>query len=264
MSAKVLARNAAQASQRVQFPTLPHPQYVDEDGYEVDEPVGEGVPENALDGEELLGGQLESEGKAPLLSVADSLVLSYSLAYSRNSHTQNLLPHIFTHPPIPSHNKPRARPLPRTTFLFPTPPPPLPPLPANEYHGPLAPRPPAPTPTSAAPAASLSTNPLQPAPIPSSPVASTSKPPKSSKKAVEPPAHEIECIARVTLTIGPVSYPGTELWIGKFVEPRVIYKREKGKRAERRPDMAVKRNYTPSHYSSSSTNLPPPAQRNPA
>lgn len=47
--------------------------------------------------------------------------------------------------------------------------------------------------------------------------------PKKAKviEGVQPPAHEIECIARVTLQVGPVSFHNTELWIGRFVEPHM-------------------------------------------
>jgi len=40
--------------------------------------------------------------------------------------------------------------------------------------------------------------------------------------------------------IGPISYPGTELWVGRFVEPRVappVQRREKVQRVERQSTM---------------------------
>ncbi|KAL7424791.1 hypothetical protein Q5752_000475 [Cryptotrichosporon argae] len=46
--------------------------------------------------------------------------------------------------------------------------------------------------------------------------------PKAAAPAVPPPAHEIECIARVTLVAGPSVFSGSELWIGRFVEPRSL------------------------------------------
>ena len=132
------------------------------------------------------------------------MVLPFSLAQTRQRHLTNLLPHIFSHPPIPSHSRPRARPLPRGKLLFPTPTPKVP-LPSKEYH--------APDKTSTASSTPVPTvegqtqNDAQP------------KGKGKNKERDAAPAHEIECIARCTLTIGPISYPGTELWIGKFVEP---------------------------------------------
>ena len=129
-----------------------------------------------------------------------SLVLRYSLSRTRQHHLDHLLPLIFSHPIIPAHNKPRARGPPKSTFLFPTPPPLTQPLPFKEYHGPQEPIEPSSSGGNGLPAG---------------------KSRKSQKTGeVEPPAHEIECIARVTLTVGPIEYPGTELWIGRFVEPR--------------------------------------------
>lgn len=152
----------------------------------------------------------------------------------------HLFPHMFTHPPVPSYNRPRARPLPRGVLLYPTPPAPVAPLPSREYHGPQkASNPPSqaqPYP-SAQPhgqnASSAIASPGPPTPTSTStPGLSTQKPGRGTKakakdspstsheKENEPPAHEIECLTRCTLTIGPISYPGTELWVGRFVEPR--------------------------------------------
>ena len=156
-----------------------------------------------------------------------SLVLPFSLTQTRQRHLTHLLPHIFSHPPIPSNAKPRARGPPKGTFLFPTPAPLAAPLPLKEYHGssrhlelekassaPLTPNVDTQGPIEArSPGAANS--------ITASGV--TGPAPKIKTKKMErhnAPAHEIDCIGRVTLTIGPISYPGTELWIGRFVEPK--------------------------------------------
>lgn len=145
-----------------------------------------------------------------------SLALPFSLTQTRQRHLTHLLPRIFSHPPIPSHSRPRARPPPKGTFLFPTPAPAEPPLPLKEYHAP----------TKALPSASSAPLPPgSPAPgtLGTSDPAGPSRPQKPKAKGKErsiAPAHEIECIARVTLSIGPVSYPGTEVWMGRFVNPR--------------------------------------------
>lgn len=151
-----------------------------------------------------------------------SLVLPYSLIQTRHHHLTSLLPLVFSHPLIPSHNKPRAKPLPKGVFVFPTPPPPVHPLPTREYHGPkdlLNEASPSATPT-----ANSSSTPIPPQP-------------KGRKRTGEhePPAHEIECIARVTLSLGPMSFHGTELWVGRFVEPRANKpKKERAKPGERK------------------------------
>jgi len=168
-------------------------------------------------------------GDLKQVALTFSLVLPFSLTQTRQRHLTHLLPHIFSHPPIPSHSRPRARPVPKGTFLFPTPAPPEPPLPLKEYHAPARPLPSAtsaPT-NSQSPGSATAEMPEQPG---------QSRPPKPKAKAKErsiAPAHEIECIARVTLSIGPISYPGTEIWMGRFVNPRVDQpngprKREKG------------------------------------
>jgi hypothetical protein len=164
------------------------------------------------------------------LSHPYSLVLPYSLTQTRLHHLAHLLPHIFSHPPIPSHSKPRARGPPKSTFLFPTPPPLVQPLPLPEYHGP---RKPLDTPES--PGHGVDTpdggdGSGRKVPPPSSPATATTtskekgkgkgKSSSSKKSDEDVPAHEIDCIARVTLSVGPISFPGTELWVGRFVEPR--------------------------------------------
>ncbi|WRT64243.1 uncharacterized protein IL334_001174 [Kwoniella shivajii] len=190
----------------------------------------------------------EEQKTEPLLSIAESLVLPYSLVQTRIYHRTSLFPHIFSHPVIPSHNKPRARPPPKGTFIFPTPTALIHPLPHTEYHGPLRPH-----------IAESSTS--IPVPIPptvpgessnshehNNPSASTSTPPPTTKgsrtprskktahaEEVEWPAHEIECISRCTLTVGPISYPGTEIWLGHFVEPRITQaKKERAKPGEKK------------------------------
>ena len=120
------------------------------------------------------------------------------MTLARQHHLTHLLPHIFSHPIVPVHSRPRTRGPPKSTFLFPTLLPPTHPLPNKEYHDTTK-------------TASSSTPP---------------EPPKKTSKSLsadkeEPPAHQTECIARITLSIGPISYPGTELWVGQFVEPRM-------------------------------------------
>lgn len=106
--------------------------------------------------------------------------------------------------------------------MFPTPPPPVHPLPTREYHGPRD------LLNEASPSATPPANPAS-TPVPPQP--------KGRKRSgePEPPAHEIECIARVTLALGPMSFHGTELWVGRFVEPRANKpKKERAKPGERR------------------------------
>jgi hypothetical protein len=151
------------------------------------------------------------------------MVLPFSLTQTRQRHLAHLFPHVFSHPPISSHNKPRARAHPRGTLLYPTPAPPVQPLPVREYHGPLQPK-------------NQALN-IDPAKSGISIDGTTAKG-KGKKKAedtdLEPPAHEIDCVARVSLSIGPISFPGTELWVGRFVEPRSepLSKSEKRERRE--------------------------------
>ena len=139
-------------------------------------------------------------------------MLHYSVVAARQHHLQHLLPHIFSHPPIPANARPRARPPPMGTFLYPTPPPLVHPLPHREYHAPTG------KPKKTADDGS---------PAPDGTEVGESKrrkygrnKGKSKADESEAPAHEIECIARVTLSIGPISFPGTEIWVGRFVQPR--------------------------------------------
>ena len=152
-------------------------------------------------------GECEEDHEGPL-SVADrcvavrcridpadlSLVLHCSLVASRQRHIQHLFPHVITHPALTSHQRTRPKVQRLSSLLGPAPPPEWP-LPALEYHDP----------------------------------AKASD--KKKKKAAEDetrrppaPAHEAECIARVTLTVGPLSYPDTELWVGRFVDPKTYVK----------------------------------------
>jgi hypothetical protein len=130
---------------------------------------------------------------------------------------QRLLPLIFSHPPLASYNKPRARGPPKSTFTFPTPAPPTAPLPYREYHGPR----------NGGSAGASSPGASSPKPVEKGEdgkATSAARTQARAKRAAEldevAPAHETECIARVTLTIGAFSYPETEIWIGRFVEPR--------------------------------------------
>lgn len=141
-------------------------------------------------------------------------MLHYSVAAARQHHLQHLLPHIFSHPPIPANARPRARPPPKGTFLYPTPPPLIHPLPHREYHAPTG-------------KSKKLADDGSPAPAPDGTEGGESKrrkygrnKGKSKADESEAPAHEIECIARVTLSIGPISFPGTEIWVGRFVQPR--------------------------------------------
>ncbi|WVQ62102.1 uncharacterized protein L199_000240 [Kwoniella botswanensis] len=244
----------------VDLPSQSQPQHVNEDGFEYDpnEPQsGEGVEagdEESEGGEEAeevnqeIGGEEDVEVEAneveeaegedegdiqePLLSIADSLVLPYSLTQTRLHHLTSLFPHMFSHPPIPSHSKPRARPPPKGSFQFPTPPPPMQPLPHPEYHGPTIPV------ESSTPGPGESSKYQEPN-DPSSTSTSNVKLSRSarSKKTndAEWPAHEIECISRCTLSIGPISFPETEIWTGRFVEPRATQpKKERAKPGERK------------------------------
>ncbi|OCF55370.1 hypothetical protein L486_06853 [Kwoniella mangroviensis CBS 10435] len=244
----------------VDLPSQSQPQHVNEDGFEYDpnEPqpgeevqAGDEELEGGEEAEEVdqeIGGDEDVEVEAieveeaeredeedtnePLLSIADSLVLPYSLTQTRLHHLTSLFPHIFSHPPIPSHSKPRARQPPKGTFHFPTPPPPMQPLPHPEYHGPTI------------PVESSTPGPGEPSKSqePNDPSSISTSNPKSSRSArskktndVEWPAHEIECISRCTLSVGPISFPETEIWIGRFVEPRVTQpKKERAKPGERK------------------------------
>jgi len=139
-------------------------------------------------------------------------VLHYSVVAARQHHLQHLLPHVFSHPPIPANARPRARPPPKGTFLYPTPPPLVHPLPHREYHAPIGNK-------------KKTTEDVSPAPDGVEVGESKRRKygrnkGKSKADESEAPAHEIECIARVTLSIGPIAFPDTEIWVGRFVQPR--------------------------------------------
>lgn len=200
--------------------------------------------------------------------ISSSSILHYSLLQTRQRHMAQLLPHIFSHPPIPSHARPRARAPPKSQFLFPTPPPPVQPLPYPEYHGPKPPEKPKDKAGSkeAPPSAPSTPKPgdddgmssetkdqatssrgdednASPAEIEAKGAEATDTPaPKTARQRKnkpaaaaeeDAPAHETECIARVTLSVGPISYPETELWVGRFVEPRSSGPRHSRPRGER-------------------------------
>ena len=165
----------------------------------------------------------------------DSLVLSYSTQQTRQHHLRHLLPLVFSHPPVPSYNRPKPRFFSRKSLLGPPPPAPYLPLPIPEYHGPIDDKEERSVPTT--PADDLeATSTTQ--------HGESSKPKKKSRKQDSSvPAHEIECMARATLGIGPVSYLDTELWVGRFVEPRRgPYRREKVRKipADPRPRPPVR------------------------
>ncbi|WVR05973.1 hypothetical protein IAU60_003001 [Kwoniella sp. DSM 27419] len=275
MSVRALLRSHA-GYNPISLPTSSRPQFVNQEGYEYDpdteaEHVPEGTPpiDDAVEGEaqaglsegvevdedvemedpeeeEQVGDEAEvaveeDETAAPLLSIRESLVLPYSLTQTRHHHLTSLFPHVFSHPPVPSHSRPRPRPPPKGVFQFPTPPPTTAALPTNEYHGPLK----------APPLVSLQSSPGPEGQAESSksaggdgPQTSAATPsgkrPARPKKLphpdeVEPPAHEIECISRCTLSVGPVSFSGVEIWIGRFVEPRLTMpKKERAKPGERK------------------------------
>ncbi|CAD6568818.1 MAG: hypothetical protein TREMPRED_004786, partial [Tremellales sp. Tagirdzhanova-0007] len=253
MSTRALSRTGQPAAPLIELPTDFHPQYVNKGGYEhTQEDIAalhqassntdenEGLPDvsplkddaepdmeaNDLDGS---GGH---QTEKSLLSLADSLVLPYSLTLTRQHHLTHLLPHIFSHPIVPVHSRPRIRGPPKSAFLFPTPPPPTQPLPNKEYHD--------------APKSATSSTPTE---LPKK----TSKSISGDKE--EPPAHQTECIARITLSIGPISYPGTEIWVGQFVEPRIApLMKEKTNKAPRHSlnDTAAARRATLSNTSQAS------------
>ncbi|WVW82399.1 hypothetical protein I302_104406 [Kwoniella bestiolae CBS 10118] len=266
MSVRALLRSHADFIP-IQLPFQARPQFVTEDGYEYDplqdtpeeEAEEDGVAaddeqeggEEAEEVDQEIGGdedgdvemdnkaveeqeegEDEEEAQEPLLSIPDSLVLPYSLTQARLHHLTSLFPHIFSHPPIPSHSKPRIRPPPKGTFIYPTPSTPIHPLPNPEYHGPTI------TAESSSPApgeSSKSQDTTDPNATPQ-PTSKSSRPPRPKKvQEVEWPAHEIECISRCTLSVGHISFPGTEIWIGRFVEPRVTQpKKERAKPGERK------------------------------
>ncbi|RXK40286.1 hypothetical protein M231_02400 [Tremella mesenterica] len=222
MTTRAIRNLTVFAGTHLDLPSQDHPQLVTNDGHEVDEdtffrPVSDnptqliGEDGTTQDVPMIEDTQVEQEAQddiTSLLTAADSLVLSYSLTQSRLHHINHLLPHIFSHPLIPSHSRPRARPPPKSTFLFPTPPPLVQPLPNPEYHGP-------------------SSGPSTPAPDGDDTPKVKGK--NKRDRETEAPAHEIECIARVTLSIGPISYPDTELWVGRFVQPQTVIKKVRAK-----------------------------------
>ncbi|WWC58464.1 uncharacterized protein I303_101006 [Kwoniella dejecticola CBS 10117] len=271
MSIRALLRSNADYIP-IELPSYLRPQVVDQDGFEVDYDeaqaaeadrisVGLGAQDDDQQGadveeaEEVAEEQLEVETdvqleevdaedeeqneedvREPLLSLTDSLVLPYSLTQTRHRHLTSLFPHIFSHPPIPSNSKPRIRPPPRSTFQFPTPPAPIQPLPNPEYHGPSIFADP---PKQGESSKSIDT----PSPSNTTPASKVSRPPRPKKLGNEEwPAHEIECISRCTLSVGPISFPGTEIWIGRFVEPRATQPKppraKPGERKEKRKSMA--------------------------
>lgn len=153
---------------------------------------------------------------------------------------------MFSHPVIPANSRPRARPPPKGTFLWPTPPPLVHPLPNREYHAPTK------TPSSNTAA---STPPVGDG-TPEPPAGTNDLPGTIKRKygrgkgkgkekmdVVEAPAHEIECLARVTLSIGPISFPDTELWVGRFVQQRAAApkppKMPREKQERKRPTAAA-------------------------
>lgn len=177
-----------------------------------------------------------------------SLVLAQSITQTRLRHQQKLLPHIFSHPPIPSNLKPRARPPARSTFTYPTPAPSALPLPYREYHGPHL--------KNAPEVLNQASGSASPVPggddikmgaasgARTERTAAEAKASKAAKRAAKLdeayPAHETECIARITLSIGPFSYPDTELWVGRFVEPKKDgQKVSRGPRVVDRKDRAL-------------------------
>lgn len=154
---------------------------------------------------------------------------------------KNLLPLIFSHPPVPGHNKPRLRLPPQRGFVFPTPPPLPQPLPSHEYHGPgnkgkeKEKEKEADGEAEANAADGEGDKPAE--------KTKYKRKPKKHEQAGWP-AHEIECIARVTLEVGPLSFPNTELWIGQFVAPRAgaastVRGRPKGLPRDREKRMSV-------------------------
>ncbi|WWC66517.1 uncharacterized protein I206_100420 [Kwoniella pini CBS 10737] len=275
MSSRALHRSNADFTP-IELPSYPRPQQVNADGYEIDydllQPNGQKIIaiEQDLIRDELEGGEEAEEvdqdiggeedidmngieaddevenlddsekiDKEPLLSLADSLVLPYSLTQTRYHHLTSLLPHIFSHPAIPSHSKPRARPPPKGTFLFPTPPAPIQPLPNPEYHGPSLSAE-APKQGDSSKSAGTTEVPLTGTPPPTGKPSRPSRPKKPINE--EWPAHEMECISRCTLSVGPISFPGTEIWVGRFVEPKVTLPKPQrakpGERKEKRKSLA--------------------------
>ncbi|GMK54692.1 hypothetical protein CspeluHIS016_0112780 [Cutaneotrichosporon spelunceum] len=226
-----MAGRAPPAPPFVELPSLPRPQVVDEAGFELsDEQVEALAARVAGEGKEVEDEVVQADTEAsvqvsvedgeapeerqPLLSLDQSLVLQYSILQARHHHMRHLLPLIFTHPPVPAHNRPRLRPSGKKEFVFPTPAPPPQPLPSAEYHGPS---------TKEKKKKGKDTESATDADKDKGNAKSgdeSEEPKKGRKKEQLAPAHEIECIARVTLQVGPLSFPNTELWVGRFVPPR--------------------------------------------
>lgn len=154
------------------------------------------------------------------------MILQYSLIQTRYHHLNNLFPHIFSHPAVPAHSRPRARPPPKGTFLYPTPKP-VAPLPAREYHAPLkkdkGKKDKGKDSDDAEKDGEKGKEEDAKEGENKDEVEAKKKGSRRKAKAAEgtpAPPHEIECIARVTLQVGPMSFPNTELWVGQFVEER--------------------------------------------
>ncbi|ORY33713.1 hypothetical protein BCR39DRAFT_518739 [Naematelia encephala] len=248
MTSRTSVRAPPPTNNRVELPSLSHPQYIDDNDYELEEEawlarqntaevVGD---DNGLEpGESALNEEAQTldisraEEQEELYSAADSLVLPLSLNQTRTHHLDHLLPLIFSHPPVPSYNRPRIRTVQKPGLTFPTPPPPALPLPSKEYHGLLQPK-------------ELNTPATPTGGDKASMTAHAAKAAKAAARAAEKdadtPAHEIDCIARVTLTVGPISFPGTELWVGRFVEPKATLPKRpkqlvKGEKREKRTSL---------------------------
>lgn len=154
------------------------------------------------------------------------MILQYSLIQTRYHHLNNLLPHIFSHPAVPAHSRPRARPPPKGTFLYPTPKPVVP-LPAREYHAPLkkdkGKKGKGGETDDAEKDEDKEKEEERKVGDNKDEIEGKKKGGRRTAKLAEgvsAPPHEIECIARVTLQVGPMSFPNTELWVGQFVEER--------------------------------------------
>lgn len=160
------------------------------------------------------------------LKLTPSMILQYSLIQTRYHHINNLFPHIFSHPAVPAHSRPRARPPPKGTFLYPTPKP-VTPLPAREYHAPLkkdkGKKDKGKDTDDAEKDGEKRKEEDHKDGENKDEAEAKKKGGRRKAKAAEgtpAPPHEIECIARVTLQVGPMSFPNTELWVGQFVEER--------------------------------------------
>ena len=186
-------------------------------------------------------------------------MLHYSLLQTRQRHLNHLLPRVFSHPPTASNSRARNRPAIPPTF-YPTPSAPAPPLPALEYHGPRKDKD-----KTKDRDEDSDKHGVQDEDTSRNQVEGNEKGKSLSKRAERAarldelaPAHEIDCIARVTVSIGAFSYADTEVWIGQFVDPEAYIKPTKIKEKEKkvtgpRPSRAPIR---PTSASASAT--PPP------